>query len=71
MKCSNRKVLTGEERQQPVRGIKGKKTKIFALRKTFYEIHPIINRKFSNFPVAISIKQVKRHKSKELIWFLQ
>lgn len=41
--------------------------KIFARRKTFYEKRPIIDRKFSNFPVAISIKQVKRHKSKELI----
>ncbi len=45
--------------------------KIFAHRKTFYENRPIIDRKFSDFPVAISIKQVKRHKSKGLIRFLQ
>ncbi|KEP25634.1 hypothetical protein BA70_06570 [Bacillus zhangzhouensis] len=66
-KSTNRKVITGEERQQPVRAIKGKKSKIFDLRKNFYEIYPNINRKFSNFPVVISIKQAKRHKSKELI----
>ncbi|KLV21820.1 hypothetical protein ASG46_17275 [Bacillus sp. Leaf49] len=67
MKSTNRKVITGEPVKQPVRAKNGKTSEMFDLRKTFYEIHPIIDRKFWYFPVAISIKQVKRHKSKELI----
>ncbi|KPN12643.1 hypothetical protein AKG37_14945 [Bacillus australimaris] len=66
-KYVNRKVITGQGRQQPVQAIKGEKTKISGHRKTFYENRPNIDRKFCNFPVVISIKRVKRHKSKESV----
>ncbi|VXB02638.1 conserved hypothetical protein [Bacillus altitudinis] len=67
MKCTNRKVITDEHLRQPVRARVGKTSKTFDFRKTFCEIYPNNYRKFCIFPVAISIKQVKRHKSKELI----